>query len=672
MWRKKMLFSDSLGCLFILLLAFCETHQFLSQRHASQFLTRRRRANSLFEESKKGNLERECIEELCNKEEAREVFENDSETEYFYPKYVACLGSHRVGILNSPLSQSSEAPATLRSCVKEISNQCSPLPCYRDGYEKCVDGKGRYECICKPGWRGERCEEDINECEDPEALAACNQKCYNYPGGFRCLCEDGYYLLTDQQTCTDFNECVMYPSICGSASCVNTPGKYVCACAREGYRYNFTSQTCEDINECEENICEQSCVNSRGSYSCYCNGTRGMKLAKDMKSCEPIPICIPLKTARNSEMLYLGEQFVALPVVYLRFRLPEITKFAAEFDLRTFDPEGVILYAESSQNSSWFMVGLRDGKIEIQYKNQHSVKITSGGKAINNGQWHCISVEELEKSISVKIAKEAVMSISSPESLFHPIDGILETKLYIAGLPRPVDSLVKSINPRLDGCIRAWNLMNQGGSGVKGVIQEKENKHCLVEVERGSYFPGSGMAHFRIDYKSIDGKNWTLSLKLNIRPSTSTGVIFALASGETVPLSVAIVDSDSPNEQEIAVFIENVKVTRLKSVRLCYPGHLEVELEMSSSEVQIKASSFTAVHYTEPPKMEKQLSILDAAMEGQVDTYVGGIPDVPVTATPVSAFYNGCIEIEVNGQRLDFDEAVLKHNDIKSHSCPPF
>lgn len=52
----------------------------LSQSTASQFLSRHRRANSLFEESKKGNLERECIEELCNKEEAREIFENQPET----------------------------------------------------------------------------------------------------------------------------------------------------------------------------------------------------------------------------------------------------------------------------------------------------------------------------------------------------------------------------------------------------------------------------------------------------------------------------------------------------------------------------------------------------------------------------------------------------------------
>lgn len=34
----------------------------------------------MFEETKKGHLERECVEERCSKEEAREVFENDPET----------------------------------------------------------------------------------------------------------------------------------------------------------------------------------------------------------------------------------------------------------------------------------------------------------------------------------------------------------------------------------------------------------------------------------------------------------------------------------------------------------------------------------------------------------------------------------------------------------------
>lgn len=57
-----------------------------------------------------------------------------------------------------------------------------------------------------------------------------------------------------------------------------------------------------------------------------------------------------------------------------------------------------------------------------------------------------VSVEELEHSISVKIAKEAVMSINSPGTLFKQSQGFLETKVYIAGLPRRVGgALVKQV-----------------------------------------------------------------------------------------------------------------------------------------------------------------------------------------------------------------------------------
>ena len=53
----------------------------LDRSEASQFLSRQRRANSGgIEEISEGNLERECIEEVCNFEEAREVFENHDQT----------------------------------------------------------------------------------------------------------------------------------------------------------------------------------------------------------------------------------------------------------------------------------------------------------------------------------------------------------------------------------------------------------------------------------------------------------------------------------------------------------------------------------------------------------------------------------------------------------------
>lgn len=665
MWEKKTPFSETLACL-VFLVVLCDAHRFLTQSSASQFLTRHRRANSLFEESKKGNLERECIEELCNKEEAREIFENYPETEYFYPKYVVCLGSYRVGINNNNQNSDSGVPSDLRTCVKEISDQCLPLPCYKEGSERCVDGQASFTCVCKPGWKGLRCEDDIDECSDPDVPAGCNQKCYNFPGSFRCMCEDGYF-TNDKVHCYDINECLMYPSICEApARCVNVPGMYKCQCPA-GLKYNFTTKTCNDVDECELNLCDGVCVNTVGSYSCHCDGRRGLRLGADGQSCEAIPVCVQLYDYKHPEMLYLGEQFGGLPVIYLRFRLPEKTKFAAEFDFRTFDPEGVVLYAESSPDS-WFMLGLRDGRIEVQFKNQHSVKVTSGGKAINDGQWHVISVDELESSISVKISKEAVMSINSPESLFTSVNGKLETKVYIAGLPNRTDSVVKPINPRLDGCIRGWNLMNQGASGVKEVIQEKESKHCFVSVERGSYFTGAGLAHFNVDYR--ENGSWKVEVKMSIRPSSSTGVVFALVADNKVPVSVSVLTSD-PDEAYLQVFLDGVSVVTLQSVMLCYPDRLTVEMTISANSLLISAIS-SDVSYAPPDTLNEALTQLNATMQDPVSTYIGGLPDdISVSATPVAAFYHGCMDVSINGQKLDFDEAVSKHNSIKSHSCPP-
>lgn len=53
---------------------------FINREHAHTVLERARRANSFLEEIKKGNLERECEEETCSYEEAREVFEDTEKT----------------------------------------------------------------------------------------------------------------------------------------------------------------------------------------------------------------------------------------------------------------------------------------------------------------------------------------------------------------------------------------------------------------------------------------------------------------------------------------------------------------------------------------------------------------------------------------------------------------
>lgn len=77
----KYIFRDLRLGLIISTLYISPGPVFLDKWEAEIVLQRPRRANTgALEEILKGNLERECIEERCSFEEAREAFENDEKT----------------------------------------------------------------------------------------------------------------------------------------------------------------------------------------------------------------------------------------------------------------------------------------------------------------------------------------------------------------------------------------------------------------------------------------------------------------------------------------------------------------------------------------------------------------------------------------------------------------
>ncbi|NXR05854.1 PROS protein, partial [Semnornis frantzii] len=169
-----------------------------------------------------------------------------------------------------------------------ISNQCSPLPCHKDGYKDCIDGQAKYTCICKPGWQGENCEEDINECEDLNG--GCSQRCSNLPGSYRCLCADGYFMHSNKRDCGggDWHFTMKRNSLHWQCKKSLSVTGFYFKCCSKGHKNSFLLALALllHIDECAENVCGQLCVNSPGSYSCYCDGKKGFKLSKDMKSCE--------------------------------------------------------------------------------------------------------------------------------------------------------------------------------------------------------------------------------------------------------------------------------------------------------------------------------------------------------------------------------------------------
>ncbi|XP_045139747.1 vitamin K-dependent protein Z [Echinops telfairi] len=113
------------GLFLVLLLHQTEQSVFLTASKANEVLVRWKRAGSyLLEEIFQGNLEKECYEEICVYEEAREVFENNIATETFWEGYMG-------------------------------GTQCLSQPCLNNG--SCQDNIRSYTCYCSSGYEGRNC-----------------------------------------------------------------------------------------------------------------------------------------------------------------------------------------------------------------------------------------------------------------------------------------------------------------------------------------------------------------------------------------------------------------------------------------------------------------------------------------------------------------------------------
>ncbi|XP_060716216.1 coagulation factor VIIi [Tachysurus vachellii] len=159
---------------------------FLRRDDANSVLRRFRRANSGYlEEVKAGNLERECIEEICDYEEAREVFEDDVQTKQFWISYNA-------------------------------NEHCLINPCKNNGI--CLYLGHSYICQCHEGFEGKYCQDAI---EDTLKCLYMNGGCEQFCDGSgrkrRCRCAPGYDLGEDRKSCIAQ---VQYP--CGKAPLQNT------------------------------------------------------------------------------------------------------------------------------------------------------------------------------------------------------------------------------------------------------------------------------------------------------------------------------------------------------------------------------------------------------------------------------------------------------------------
>ncbi|XP_037664867.1 LOW QUALITY PROTEIN: sex hormone-binding globulin [Choloepus didactylus] len=337
------------------------------------------------------------------------------------------------------------------------------------------------------------------------------------------------------------------------------------------------------------------------------------------------------------------------PVTIMTFDINKIMKISSSFELRTWDPEGVIFYGDTNRKDDWFVLALRDGRLEIQMHNPWAQLTVGAGPRLDDGTWHQVEVKSLGDSLLLRVDGEEVLCL-------RQVSGMLANKpqpimrIAVGGLLSPPPNLRLPLVPALDGCLCQGIWLDPWAQ--TSVSTRTGFRGCAAESHPGIFFPPGTCAEFSLqDIPQPQAEPWAFSLDLGFQVAAGTGHLLTLGTPE--------------NPSWLSLYLQDQKVVLSSGpgpgldLPLVLGPPLQLKLDMS--RVVLSQGSTNQV-LAMPPEDPVPLLNLWAQPQGRL--FLGALPG---EASSASFCLDG---LWAQGQKLDMDGALSRSQDIWTHSCP--
>ncbi|XP_053329703.1 protein crumbs homolog 2 [Spea bombifrons] len=614
--------------------------------------------------------------------------------------------------------------------------ECASNPCLNNA--TCLEGIKKYSCLCWPGYSGDHCNVDVNECaEEPcENGALCLERSnqsyygselefrrefsYSQAVGYVCRCQPGF---TGENCSVDIDECASQPCQNGG-TCTDLINGFSCHCVP-----GYTGVGCNiDIDECEMNPCENgaSCMDGVADYFCVCPEPAEDEIIWGGKncsvklegcvdhSCKNQAFCIP--TYEDNVHSYIcqcqhgfygedcsipttfsftssGYIMYDLQIINRTKRYAEGIKNQVSVRFRTTLPDMILVYRGNEDN--YLILELHNGLLHALFRrNSYLTHLTFHDHRVDDGYWHKAEVlidDYMQLIIHDESCSKALCSITQPISAEY--DSQLPeslNKVYIGGLAQ--ESLLNNSLSlqNFTGCLEdleidfrvqlPQNFKSDASFEVEigcnktdwchpnpchnealcidlwtnfrcDCLRPYEGPTCMYEHIPGTFFREGTPSY--ANFTVIENLGYNFSVSAFIRTLKLDGLLLQISNG-TMNYFKAYLQNGwlhiaSPSVPTL-VFNKNIADGR------------KYMLDISVSEGLV-----TIKHL----EVETQLGQLSPVSVEQGDViYVGGLPPGLNTDQQVG-YFKGCLQdVRLNNHRLEFFRLEMNNTDADGISYP--